>query len=146
MSKSAYERTTTPPRAATRRSVLTGGIAATAALGALPAIATEAEDPTLPFYREWQAAAREFHRCWGLYGSYPDNEGANAASEREYAAERAIAELTPTTMAGFAACAHLLWDGYGQHNGLDDPITRLILAIWRGATGDSQPPERPGQT
>jgi len=131
MSKATHTRSTTTPAPATRRSVLTKGLAAAAVFGTLPAAAGEPDDPVLPVYREWMAGRRDYLRAVGQAEE-------DAATAREFAAERTIAGLTPTTMAGFAAVAHLLWDRFGQDS--DDVGAGLILAVWRAAGGIGEAP------
>lgn len=100
------------------------------------------EDPVLRVYRELIAARREW--CGAGARSGWDSDAAEAASSREDALLYAIADMTPTSMAGIAAVAAVLWDlaGPGLAEGselfnedVEQPNNKLIIAIWRAASG-----------
>lgn len=112
-----------------------------------------AEDPVLPLFREWVAARRTWYdRIEGPDGddtwSLPDTKDASAQENTAY---NALLHTTPTTLAGIAALAVVLWD-LASHDippGVpiealhlpDEPALRLIAAIWRAASGrDGFPP------
>lgn len=127
-----------------RRSVLAALPASGAAL-ALPAVAASVEtDPILPLYREWAAALEERLRLLKIPGNESqDTPECNAAFERQWALFDAIVDLTPTTTAGIAAMAHVLFDQHGPvfREGTPDyeweiqhPENKMIAAIWRAAS------------
>lgn len=123
-----------------RRGLLIGPLAAPIALHA------ELEDPVLPIYREWCAANAEWsgvvREAGDDYESLPDTSEVEA---RFYAAsDRILACPAPTTLAGIAALAHLLWDYEGPGAPSDGPEyakqcgqtgNKLIATIWRAASG-----------
>ena len=152
MSKATHTRSTTTPVPATRRSVLTKGLAAAAVLSSLPAVAGEAEDPVLSVYREWAAARAEWARMVEASENHDwETPECEAVEERETALFFELLDLTPTTMAGIAAMTHVMWDFMGPATRCDlaeeyaeecdQTENRLIRAIWRGASGrDGIPP------
>jgi len=153
MSKATHTRSITTPVPATRRSVLTKGLAAAAVLSSLPAVAGEAEDPVLPVYREWAAARAAWSSLVGQLGDKRDWDSpeCKAVEARETALFFELLDLTPTTMAGIAAMTHVMWDFMGPATRrdlveeyaeeCDQTENRLIRAIWRGASGrDGIPP------
>ena len=96
-----------------------------------PAARPAQPDPILPIYREWVAARAE-------------GGDDHAATGFEAAAFRVMAGLTPTSQAGIAALATLLWSLHGpsvqpEHERYAeecaDPTAMLIAAIWRAASG-----------
>jgi len=105
------------------------------------------EDPILPLHREWMAARVEWFRCVGVGKSGDtDKPECIAAKEREHEALEQMLEMTPTSMAGIAALAHVLWDraGPGSTPGTEyfddeceDEECKLMAAIWRAASGRS---------
>jgi hypothetical protein len=128
-----------------RRAVLSALPASGVAL-ALPAAAAPAEtDPILSLYREWVAALEERLRLVALPGNEnQDSPECEAAFERQWAIHDKIIEMTPTSAAGIAAMAHLLFYQAGPvfKEGSPDyememqhPENKMILAIWRAATG-----------
>ena len=109
------------------------------------ALATE--DPIMPLFRQWRAARDEWLRVFDLpgNGSFDIPEVA-AAIKREHAALYAMLDLTPISIAGIAALATVLWDlggpsmdesqeGFAEASAL--PEQKLMLAIYRGASGES---------
>lgn len=135
-----------------RRALLTALPIAGVAL-ALPnlAVAAEPEDPVLAVFREWVAARQEGWRCMDLPGNGNlDRPESVAAQQREDAAFWRLLEMTPTSLAGIAALATLLWDLEGPHvieahpdfaEMCEQPSRKLIRAIYRAASGkDALPP------
>lgn len=134
----------------TRRHVLAAG--SLLGLAATPAFAAvEPEDPLLPLHREWWTARQEWLRLARLPGNEDwDLPESLAAEAREDAAYKAMHELTPTSMAGIAALAHVLWtvagpsapedlvDAYVQDCEKDE--CKLIAAIWRASSGETGTP------
>lgn len=97
------------------------------------------EDPILPLYRQWLAARAE-------------GDDSEAGVTLEASAFWDMTTLTPTSQAGIAALAHGLWSLHGpgfepedeRYEGeFADPTVRLILAIWRAASGKGGTPDRP---
>ncbi len=136
---------TTGPLAALSAALAAGDVTAATAQ-AVPALArAEDEDPILPIYRRRVAARKEWYR----YIDLPENDKwdmpeSKAAEAIERAAERAMIDMTPTSMAGIAALIHVLWDMEGPRapadsedflGQADDPPCKLMTAIWRGASG-----------
>lgn len=135
------------PAALLSRRALLAGLPIAATTLAAPALAGEAEDPILPYYREWIAATRE----WLSYAELPGNgnwdmPASRAAAARIDAAFFAMIEMTPVSMAGIAALAHVIWDSEGPSGFHDsskfveecaEPGNKLMLAIWRAASGES---------
>lgn len=126
------------------------GLAAAVSAPSALALAASPEDPVLPLFREWVAARMEWYR----YADLPENGNyelpeSRAAEEREFAAFRAICDTTPTTRAGIAAVAVVLWDCEGPDSqpGTDEfadqcerHTSRLIRAVWCAASGDTTLP------
>lgn len=140
----------------TRRDVLKAGSKA-AALATLPAAALAtsamagAEDPVLPLYRQWMAARRDWYRHTGadVLEDWDENPASKAAQDREDAAFWAMVDMAPTSMAGIAALAHVLWDveGPSAWPGSETyseqaraPSCKLMLQIWRATSGQSGMP------
>lgn len=112
----------------------------------LEAPETEA-DPILPLHREWAAARAEWYALADLPGNgnwdHPDSV---ASEQREYAAVEAMLATRPTSLAGFAALADVLWCLEGPGIGPGDPdfpeqadwtSNRLIRHIWESASGQT---------
>ncbi|TCP39799.1 hypothetical protein [Rhodovulum marinum] len=130
----------------TRRTALASTAAAGAALWA-GASASAPEDPILPLYRQWVQARKDWHK----YADLPGNEHWNMpesieAADREDRAFYAMLELTPCSMEGIAALAHVLWDLDGpsvvpEHPEYAEQCERtenkLVRAIWRSASGET---------
>ncbi|WP_273699643.1 hypothetical protein [Paracoccus sphaerophysae] len=108
-------------------------------------------DPILPLYEAWRAA----RATWYELSSLPNNSNwdapeSRAAEAREHAAFSAMLDILPTTTAGFAALADVLWSVNGpslakDHPSFaaecDEPGNRLMIALWRAASGqDGLPP------
>lgn len=107
----------------------------------------------MPIYRAWNKAITE----WNHYAEMPGNENldwpeAKAAEARENAAFSAMIDMSPVSMEGIAAIAHLLWETegldviptneeYSAH--CDSAGNRLIRAIWRAASGKEGLPRAP---
>lgn len=144
----------------TRRALLADAAAAdpfvapaTAGVNKALVSAAEPEDPILPLYREWMAARIEWCRLSDLPGNGNwDSPESIAAEAREDAAFSAMVDMTPTGMAGIAALAVVLWDWSGPcsvpldeaafREQCDEPSNKLILAIWRAASGRNGLPPR----
>jgi len=120
------------------------------AAAVVPAVASEPEDPIVPVYREWCAAREDWRRTARKPGNENwDTAECLAAQEREEDAAYELAEMTPTSMAGIAALAHVLWEinGPGILPGSEDYDqeceaihNKLMLCIWRGASGKTDVP------
>lgn len=105
-----------------------------------------AEDLILPIYREWCEA----HSAWRARADTHDWDGPEmkALQEAEYAAFDRITLMTPTSMAGIAAMAHLLWtfnatwaEGTEEREKGIGSLENLLLAgIWRAASGEAGHP------
>lgn len=123
-------------------------------LAALPAVAfapravsaADVPDPILPLYRQWQEARAEWHALADLPGNENwDSAATVEADARENAAFWAMLDMTPVTMEGVAALAHVLWTLEGPspppgtadyEESLTQPANRIMAALWRagGAT------------
>lgn len=132
-----------------RRDLFCAALAApVVAVGAAaPVMAVVTEDPIMPIFREWVSARRE----WCSYSELPENGNwdmpeSKAAAAREDAAFRAMLDMTPTSVAGIAALATVLWDIEGPVvdeewapeeflDAANDPSQKLIRAIYRAASG-----------
>ncbi len=115
-----------------------------------PEDASAAADPVMPLYRQWDDARKDWHR----WADFPGNGNwdmpeSKAAESRQAAAFKEMIEMTPTSMAGIAALAHVLWDTdgpsvvpecEGYQAQADTPGCKLMLAIWRAASGEQGPP------
>lgn len=122
----------------TRRAVLKAGPAVVVAPAALAA----PQDPILPLYRQW----REAHEAWKARVNTHDWEGPEmtALAEREEAAFNLMIDMTPTSLAGIAALAHVMWswtalwaEGTEEREAEIDSCENLMLAaIWRAASGE----------
>ncbi|MEW5421929.1 hypothetical protein [Amorphus sp. 3PC139-8] len=115
------------------------------ALFALAPTTARARDPIVPLYRQWLSARKTLDYLVDLPGGY-DSEApdAKAAQTREDEAFWAMIELTPTSVEGIAALAHVLWELEGpavlpDHEDFqeeaDSPNCKLMRAIWRAAAG-----------
>lgn len=112
-----------------------------------PEAAIEAEDPVLPLYRQWTEARANWRRLAALPGNGNfDTPESKVEEEAEHTAFLALIELTPTSPAGIAALAHVLWDLEGpvvpqDHDEFaalaDKPSCKLIHAIWRASSGEN---------
>lgn len=123
------------------------GALASGAIVAGEASAAEVIDPIVPLFHEWVAARREWYR----YADVPGNGNFDmpeslAAQEREDAAFWAMNDMTPSSLAGVAALATVLWDLIGppvdeSHDEFgvfaDFPENKLIRAIYRAGSGES---------
>lgn len=128
-----------------RRTMLTT-FSSTSAMLTLPVLGrADVEDPILPLYRQWVSARAEWYRYADLPGNGDwDMPESQAAQAQEDAAFWAMIEMTPTSMAGIAALAQVLWDlegptvtlgqeGYREQ--ASTPSCKLMSAIWRAASG-----------
>ncbi|WP_121634141.1 hypothetical protein [Tropicibacter alexandrii] len=136
--------TRTPTPAFTRRALL-AAMPATGAALALPSVASaEAPDPVVRAYHDWMAARRE----WGALMGRPEHGNGDTtpvldAQQREYEAEERMLTETPTSLEGIAALSALAWYTMGPSSTdpeqfareVDTHESRLILALWRGCTG-----------
>ncbi|TPW31458.1 hypothetical protein FJU08_06775 [Martelella alba] len=116
------------------------------------ASAPPAIDPTLFHYRVWRAVRAEWCRALvQVEGGQTTVKNLDAIQRRELEARDALLALTPTTLNGIAAVAHLLWDELGPSQAnlsegeyaarcASDPILKMIAAIWRAADGSHTPP------
>lgn len=128
----------------TRRAVLT----AASALLAAPAVAAEPEDPVLPIYRRW----RENHEAWIAILEQPENRrldcddipGAKALFAAREKAFFELIDMTPVSLEGVAALAHVLWvddgpsyreDHPGHIEEMKAPELKLKAAMWRAISG-----------
>lgn len=100
---------------------------------------TPPEDPILRPYREWLAVRAAGDDC-------------AAGPTLEAAAFWDMTTLTPTSQAGIAALAEVLWSLHGpaykpedeRYEGeFVDPTVRLIWAIWKCASGLGGTPDKP---
>ena len=123
-----------------------------AALPAAPAFAAPHVDPVLPLYRRWLEARRLCLRLADLPGNgnydAPESKEAEALESEAFSA---MIDLTPNSMAGTAAIAHVLWDLDGPSvspenpeydERTNDPNNKQIRAIWRAASGQNGLPPR----
>lgn len=101
-------------------------------------------DPVPPIYRAWCAARADVNRILGDDPDQPETDEFRAACAREDAAFENILRVEPTTMEGFAAAAHVLWDTDGPDaiegsEAWDEqctaPASRMLATIWRAASG-----------
>lgn len=137
------------PKFISRRTALKS-VALVSALPSDALASPELDDPIMPVYREWCAARIE----WDRYADLPGNEDWDspeslAAQAREDAAFWTIVhELTPVTVAGIGALAHVLWsiagpcfdrDIEGELPEFEAPEDVLMLKIWRAASGETAP-------
>lgn len=107
-------------------------------------------DPITPLYQEWCRA----HRDWMAVADEPGNGNwdfpeSKAAEARSDAAYEEMLGMTPTTLQGIKAFAHLLWSLVGPGSaegtmGFDEecklPDAILIAGIWRAAGGEGVHP------
>lgn len=117
--------------------------AAPAALAAMPA-----EDPVLPVYRRW----RESHEAWIALVERPQNRwlecadipGAKALFAAREKAFFELIDMTPVSLEGVAALAHVLWVDDGPSYREDHPAhieemkapeLKLKAAMWRAISG-----------
>ncbi|ARE38324.1 hypothetical protein RGUI_0183 [Rhodovulum sp. P5] len=132
----------------TRRAALTGAAALAASLPpASSVMAGASEDPILPLYREWVQARKDWYALADLPGNEDwDSPETIEAQDREDRAFWALCDLTPCSMEGVAALAHVLWvlDGPSvvpTHPEYADqcawPENRLLAAIWRAGSGQT---------
>jgi hypothetical protein len=115
------------------------------------AMQTSDNDPIIPFYSAWCAHRAEWHRLNNL----PDNDGRQTAEldkaeKQEFQCYEAMASLIPLSMAGIAALAHVQWVYEGPsvlpshedyRTQCEQPENRIILSIWRAASGKDGIPE-----
>ncbi len=136
-----------------RRTLLAAIPASSGAL-AFPVVgmASQKADPILPLYREWCDARAE----WIHYSEMPGNEDwkwpeSTDSAAREDAAFFRMIDMTPVSMEGLAALAHVHWDTDGPvHVETRENFTvecnqsgnKLMAAIWRGASGQNGLPRR----
>ncbi|WP_152534632.1 hypothetical protein [Martelella sp. AD-3] len=114
--------------------------------------APPAIDPTLFHYRVWRAVRAEWCRALiQVESGQTTVKNLDAIQRRELEARDALISLTPTTLNGIAAIAHLLWDELGPSKAnlsegeyaarcASDPTLKMIAAIWRAADGSHTPP------
>jgi hypothetical protein len=109
------------------------------------AMQTSDNDPIVPLYSEWCAHRAEWHRLNNL----PENDGRqtlelDVAEKREFQCYEAMASVTPSSMAGIAALAHVQWAYEGPSVAqshpqyqceCEQPENQIIASIWRSATG-----------
>lgn len=108
-----------------------------------PAVAQD-EDPIMPIYREWWASRLAWNALVELDLSWESQE-VKAAEARENAAFLAIIEITPVSLEGIAAMAHVMFQDFGPQTRRDLseqyleesewPQNKMMAAIWRGASG-----------
>lgn len=107
-------------------------------------------DPIIPLYQEWCDARREWLAIADEPGNgdwqHPDSKAAEA---RWDAAFDEMLKLTPASLPGIAAFAHVLWSLVGPSSAEDTPNYEeecklpeciLLAAIWRGAGGSAPHP------
>ncbi len=82
-------------------------------------------------------------------GEFPE---ANAAYAREWAIFHAMTDMVPTTLDGIAALASVLFDHAGPqskrgteqfYEDCKDPTAKLMISIWRAASGQNGTPVIP---
>ena len=129
----------------TRRALL-AAMPATGAALALPSVASaETPDPVVQAYHDWLAARRE----WGAMMKHPEHGNGDTppvldAQRREYEAEERMLTERPTSLEGIAALSALAWYTMGPSSThpeqfareADTHESRLILAMWKGCTGN----------
>jgi hypothetical protein len=120
-----------------RRALLAGAAASSVATATS---SSAVDDPVMPLYREWVSARIE----WYSYADLPGNGDWDfpeslAAERREQKAFWALTDTTPTSTAGIAALASVLWD-FKAIRETEKPEIKLIRGIWRATTGQSGAP------
>lgn len=109
-----------------------------------------AQDPVVPLYRDWCRARQD----WLDVAEAPGNEDWDSPASKEANARWAAAfydmlHLTPCSLQGIAAFAHVLWEMAGpgsteDHPAYEDecraPEALLIAGIWRAAGGEGLRP------
>lgn len=136
----------------TRRSILKAAPALAAVAAAPVALAAvPVEDPVLAPYRRWSESRSAWTALMDADLTKPEQSpDVRALMDVELTAFWEITKLTPTTMAGVAAVAHVLWaiDGPslvtshpGHEEELRNPEHVLKAAIWRCASGQADVPE-----
>ena len=134
-----------------RRRLLKAAPLSLAAASLAGAVNATEPDPIIPLYEDWWSARLEWVE---LSKSQADGEWdepvMNAAEQRESAAFDALLEARPTTLQGAAALLHVYWaiegpafaPGTPKHEeALRRPCNRLILTLWKFASGaDALPP------
>lgn len=107
-------------------------------------------DPIIPLYQEWYNARQD----WMAIAEEPgngdwDRPDSKAAEARWEAAFDAMLKLTPASLPGIAAFAHVLWSLVGPSSAEDTPYFEeecklpeciLLAGIWRGAGGRTPVP------
>lgn len=102
-------------------------------------------DPVLSLHRKWSDACA----TWERLAAIPGNENSDALESKvaeleEAAAFEAMIETPPTSLAGIAVLASVLWEmegpsgtpGSEEYQKQADGLScKLILAIWRAASG-----------
>lgn len=101
-------------------------------------------DPVPSIFRAWCAARADVNRILGVDPAMAETDELRAAYAAEDAAFEDILRVEPTTMEGFAAVAHVLWDTDGPDaiegsEAWSDqciaPSSRMLATIWRAASG-----------
>lgn len=109
------------------------------------------EDPILPLYREWWDGMTEWYRIIRAPDHDEETPEEKEAYRRWDEACSAIRNMTPTSMAGIAALAHVFWEFSGcsaksigaelYEAECNNPERKPIALIWRAASGkDGWPP------
>lgn len=124
-------------RGMNRRAFLTvGSVAALGSAVAAPAASALPADPILAHYRAWCAARNDW------FAATPAES--DEACEREWAAVDAMIATPPSTPAGVAALAHLLWaiegpcardDSLHYETQCNERDARIFATLWRFGTG-----------
>lgn len=110
-------------------------------------IVDESHDPVLSLHRKWSDACA----TWERLAAIPGNENSDALESKVAALEEATAfeamiETPPTSLAGIAVLAGVLWEMEGPSGApgseeyqkqADSLSCQLILAIWRAASGQN---------
>lgn len=121
-----------------RRHLIASAPAAAFAVSLPGAAQADTPDPVIPVYERWLAARAD----WKRHKDVPGNENWDApesleAEARENAAFGEMLDMTPASMAGIAALAHVLWDLDGPVADTDapEPNAKLMLGILRATIG-----------
>lgn len=127
----------------TRRGALKLTVAVTATAFPDGQVEAEEDDPILPLYREWWDGMTEWYRIIRAPGYKGETPESVKAWRRWINAGDAIRDMTPTSMAGIAALAHVFWEflGSASDEAELDPEFKPVVLIWRAASGkDGWPP------
>ncbi|SFD16827.1 hypothetical protein [Salipiger profundus] len=132
----------------TRRALLKGLPAASAAM-VLPQLAEASHsDPVVRHYKEWLAARRDWRALSNMPGNEDfDHPASRAAEAREDQAERGMLAQPPSSAEGVAALVALSWFyNYPGHSDVGcaeyagDMALEPLLSIWRACTGKEEVP------